>query len=485
MANIDKVKVNTLEATPTPRISSDEEYFQYYRGQHNGGKSEYLDNEYKGVLISDMRDAMYDISEECEIYYDIARNFGFKPDMVSMNVHGFITQTLPFFLDDEKPYVSSDDLKTIIKSINNKVVDNNFKFIIGGKEIKPKRKEYLNLNKQLNRYGRILVNVVYSEDIRDIKFEVIEPYRYTKIDDIGYEYYAEIEDYVDENGATYRSYIREIRTLTSLGVWIQKTRYYIKGLEHIPLYDDYYSYEEDVLSDSTNLFEMTTEDEESIVWSIRHELLMLTLINTAEAIEVDGSTFTIHADSRYFENGKFIQGDIYRIYNIDQSDNIPLFKTVQPELRDESYINMKNFYYKSIASDLGINPKILGLVTVVEVTATDVNSEEYKTVETINSMRENFTTMLEAPLEYGYNNLSIIMPQYYNQSLDSKAKTLNSITPVVSIEQSVSYLHPEWHEQERAEEVALVKYQTGKPLLKRDREILEKLGADLSTQAEG
>lgn len=484
MANIDKIKVNSLENETKPHKSSDAEYFQYAMQQHNN-KSFYLDYEYQGILINDMRDAMYDISEECEIYYEIAKNFGFKPDIVSMNVHGFITQTLPFFLDDEKPYVASDDLKTIIKSINNKVVDNNFKFIVNNEEIKPKRKEYLKLNKKLNQYGRVLVNVIYSEDIRDIKFEVIEPFRYSKIGDAGYEIYSEIEDYIDDNGTAYKSYIREIREANDYGVWVQKRRYYIKGQEHIEINDEFYTYQEDLLSDSTNLFEMTTEDEESIVLSIRHELLMLTLINTAEAIEVNGTTFSIHADQRYFENGQFIKGDIYRIYNIDQSDKEPLFKTIQPQLRDESYINMKNFYYKSIASDLGINPKILGLVTVVEVTATDVNSEEYKTVETVNSMRENFTSMLENPLNYGYYNLFIVMPQYYNQSLESKARTINSISNVTSIEQSVAYLHPEWEQDERQEEIALVKYQTGKPLLQRDRDILLSLGANLDEQTKG
>lgn len=473
MANLDRTKVTSLDGET-------KDYKNYTAGPFDDDKSAYLDTEMEGVLIADVREAKLDISEQCVIYEKIAKYHGFEPDYDSMNVHGFITQTLPFYLDDERPYVSSDDLRTIIKAINNKVVDNNFKFRYRDEEIKPKRKEYLKLNRKLNQYGRILVNVIYSEDIRDIKFEVIEPFRYFPIGQNDYEIYTQVEDYYDKSGNRYQSYIREVRHVYGDGyVWYSVKHYYIDDEKHIYLENSFYEYEEEILSDSTNLYEMTTEDDESIIISIRHELLMLTLVNTAEAIELKGSQFTIHADQRYFENGKFITGDIYRLYNIDTIGEKPIFEPVQPELRTKNYIDMKNFYYKSIASDLGINPKILGLVTAVEVTATDIVAEEEKTMETVNSMRENFVANLEDPLEFVYEDIMIIMPQYYNQSMERKAKTVSVINQATSVKQKINYMYPEMTPEEKAEEVALVKLETNKPLLAIDREILKRLGAKL------
>lgn len=456
MANIDSIaelaksKVasyinDSMSTLPNPKINNDDET----------------------ILIDDVRMAFNELPYNLTVYEEIARIENFPLDRVSLNIKGILDKSLPFY----QKYLQGNTLHTILKSLTNKIIDNNFYFKIGDEIIKPDLSKYKEISRELNCYGRILINVNASESIKDFTFDVVEPYRYYQKGNTVH-VITLIEDY-SESGYSYPAYIVQERTIHDDGrITISVRKQYINKGQTYNFGTSITEKEVDML----HLFELTTEDGMSIVEPVRNELFMLDVTETAQAIEIKGSQFSIHAGEEYFEDCQVRIADIYRIYSSAEGLEKPLFETVQPEIRVQEYVETKNNYIKSIATDLGMNAKSLGLVQVVEMTASSEIIEETKTVESINSMRANFKQELTDILERYIPEIVVDVIQYSSQSLDAKSRVLNQIQLFTSVERKVDILYPEFTQEQKDREIALIKYEQNLPTTLKDREILKELG---------
>lgn len=430
-----------------------------------------LDSEDEYMLIKDLREAFEDVPPKLSLYSEIMVEHGFEPDFVALNIKGIIDKTLPFY----RKYLQANTLSILLKTLAVKVVDNNFKFNLNGEEIMPTNGDYQNIVTEMNKYGRVLVNVLPSEDIKEFKYEIIEPYRFYKDDDRAVIF--TITDDYEVEGELFSSYYKETRFFINDLLWITRRRYYVDHEREHFLIEHSYT-EEAYQVDTDNLFLLTTSDEKSIIEPIRNELFMIDLTETAKALEIKGTQLHIHVEDRFIENGQVRFADIYRIYQSDGGITKPLFEVVQPKIREQEYENIQSYYFKAIATDMGMSPSQLGFVMAIEQTATNALLDDTKSIETVNNLRDNFLHGINKILKTYFPTVIISLPQFYSQSIHLKATVINQLTQNMSIEQKVKYLYPEMTKAEQKMEIALLKYQQNAQITKAEKELLTNYGYD-------
>lgn len=452
-----------LDSAPEPVKTN------YYN--KNPGWDNRLDSEDEYMLLKDICQAFEDVPPKLSLYSEIMDEHGYEPDFVALNIKGIVDKTLPFY----KKYLQANTLSILLKTLAVKVVDNNFKFTLNDKEIMPTNGDYQNIVTEMNKYGKILVNVLPAENIKEFKYDIIEPYRFYK-DDNKAVVFTITDDYEVES-ELFPSYFKEQRFFVDGLLWVTTRRYYVdREREHWYIEGSYTEEAYDI--DTDNMFLLTTADEKSIIEPIRNELFMIDLTETAKALEVKGTQLHIHIEDRFIENGQVRFADIYRIYQSDGGVTKPLFEVVQPKIREQEYENIQSYYFKAIATDMGMSPSQLGFIMAIEQTATNALLDDTKSIETVNNLRDNFLHGINKILTTYFPTIIISLPQFYSQSIHLKATVINQLTQNMSFEQKIKYLHPEMTEDEQKFEIALLKYQQNAQITKAEKELLAEYGYD-------
>ena len=430
-----------------------------------------IDDDQEGILLKALFQAPNEIPSNLNHYIKLAKQLDMKVDIKATNIKGMCDKTLPFYED----HLQTSSMNTIVKSIASKVVDNNSMIIIDKEEHKLPTNVIKEIEKDKVRYGRVLVNTLPSDKIEDYTFEIIEPYRY-EATPTGYRWLTRVGDYVEKTEkypqmiltTRYRSHnfmTNKEEVLESKSTFIYKGSEWIMKGSFAPM-DDNLSY--------LGLTEFKTEDGKSIVEPIKNELFMLDILDTAIATEVIGGKFQVHLDERFFENGRVHRGDINRIYRTDGEDvSNALFQFYQPNIRDTSFINLKEHYVKQIAMDIGLSAQSLGFTTVQETTATTSLVEEQKTNEVINGYRIQLQSELQKALEE-FIECKVNIKQYSFQSLEMKADVMNKLPHRMSIAESIDYLHSERSAEDRLKETVRIKVESGTVLTLAEREVAVK-----------
>lgn len=431
----------------------------YIRGIVNSVK---IDDEHEFSLIADLHRALGDTPKDKSIYKAISNYFEVPIDLTALNIKGIKDRSLDFY----NKYIQSANLDIISKSVVGKMIDDTLR--INGEMADLEIFKKIALNSVT--YGTILINI---SNLEKFKFDIIEPYRYeVKKDTEGniFEAWIYVDTGLKQIGQGQHQTIDQVHRIDT-GAVIKEylTSYYI---DYAGKFRQYGTVIETEL-DNIYLYEWQSE---SLIEPIRNELLILDTVDTAIALEIKGTQFSIHTDSKYFEEGRFIKQDVYRIYNSDGLDQgeKPLFETYSPNIREQNYINLKEHYLKVISTDMGLNLSALGLANVNHTTATASLIEENRTVDTINSLRSNFRSNINNMLNQF--DIEIEVTAYQSQNMETKARLVTQLRGNTSTEWRVKYLNPDMEEQDLLREIVLVKIEEGLPMTKEENLLATKEG---------
>lgn len=407
-----------------------------------------MENSLEYESICDIKNAIkHETSCHLKVYLEIFKAEGFNTNKLKgyLNNAGFWYTDLPF----HNKYIATSSLSTIMKSKVNKIVQEGLKIndeIIDNKIIVKEIQELI----EVYGAGAIVIKEL-AQDFKDSEFETLEPHRFYKDDEATYliTYLKREEDEVFYNLIAIEEMNNKV-LVTNQNKKIDK-----KGNVR-------------VLDGKTETVEFNPlfifDGYENSLDKIKHALALIDLTETVMAVEVKSSEFNIHADEKYFDNGQIVKRDFYRIISQSGSENPPLFQAFQPELRQESYIAIKNNYLQEIANEMGVSVRSLGFSSVNDQVATVALLDEENSIQTINSEIDILKALFNEFLSIYFDNQVAEFQPYYNNSIQFKANVIQTLGNSTSIETKVNILYPYKDEDFKLRETILIKIENSVPL---------------------
>lgn len=379
-----------------------------------------------------------DISETKAIYQHIFELEEVDVDINALNSAGWLNNDLIHF---HNKYLPTSTLETILENRSNKIIQDTA--LLNGEDVNIDT--FKEIQKQIDVYGRCLIvlDEYIPTSFNDSTFYIVEPYRYLKTD-TGYVVITYTGD--NEHGhITYSVTKYEDNLVEVTKKEINKKGKLITLGQETTSVEVMFAYE-------INTHKKATLD------TIKTTLALLSLTETVLAVETKNSSFSIHADANYFQSGRVIQSDFYRIYNSSTTldGTPPLYEAFQPLLRQADYNELKNSYKEEVASALAMSTRALGIANTTDITATGELLFEESTIQTINASKTRLKAMLNPFLQL-YFKSELEIPVYISDSLILRAKSVENVKDVSSIETIVGILHPEYDDDKKKREIILVK----------------------------
>lgn len=429
-----------------------------------------IENEDEYTIIADLRKAMYEIPRELREYYKIFKVYdGTELDIEYLNLKGTVDRSLPFY----DKYISGNNVEMIFNSKADKVINSGVKYETTTKETGSKEKKedifidrdkYKEIEKMTSLYERCAMHIMNAEDgIDKFRFNVLEPYRYI-IRDNKCVIFTLMQPYKTKRKEFTQFEVIECY-LQDNGKWTQQKR-----ICYIDDKDKTYKIirsDKVVETDKVMIHEIHNDTYKSDLSTIKQSIYVSDMIETIRAVELKLSQFSIHADQSYFENGKIIVSDVYRILNSEFAGvETPLFQAFQPELRIESYIAYKDDLIEAMSLSMGMSARALGLVTVQpqNQVATIAILDEEKTAETINNKKSSLKRQLDEILAIYFPDYTIAIPEYVSQSMPYKVEIVSKLRNDMSISEKVKFLYPTKTKKEIDTEVILIKFEQSIPM---------------------
>lgn len=396
-------------------------------------------------------------------YTDIFKALGFeitKEDYKNNYLHDLANNQLPFYTK----HLSTSIWNVIRDSKNEKVLDNSFTIFKDNEDnvIDIDDSTLTDVVNSISTYGKTLV--VNSETDTDNELPLINilPFRYRLIDNE-----VHILTFLDTKkiNGSYRNIYRYLKVdgnLKSEKVIHLNNKGQVVVLEN----------EETTINYPFIYNEFNSVEKSSDLWAIRNEILNIDLIETVKMAEVKGTQFRIHAEQGYFEDGKVLMQDVYRVYSEVNGalDRKPLFEQFQPNIRAEEYDNIITSFVQRISNILGMSARSLGISSSETKVATVALLDEDKTAHTINKNKRKFIQDFENflskyPVDYNFN-----LGMFINSSLSIRTEIAQKLKNNVSQESLIRFIYPEYNEEQVLNEVVKTKIEQGILMTKEEEE---------------
>lgn len=426
--------------------------------------------------LADIRVALKETPDYTRAYKEFFEANGHNLDMNILNNKGIRERTISFYIK----YLSGCNVETMFNSISDKVVSASTRMVTGSKNDGSSEEQSVNidklksLDKAIATFGRSAVYVVSTgEDIEEFNYSVIEPYRYI-IEDDRQLLFTTIGSYTIKN-KQYPLFEVVESTKQDDGTWMQRRKHEYIAFDRTEKRHMLRTVDilEEVELESPRLYEVYNGSGGSDLDEIKQDVLVMDMIETIRAVEAKSSQFSIHADQMYFEQGRVIKQDVYRM--IDSGfvgTERPLYEAFQPEMRVADYISYMTNVMEGMSRTLGVSTRSLGVTTAspTKQTATVALLDEEKTAETINNRKASLQRQFNKIVGVYYPDSYLMLPEYVSQSMAFKSEILKGLDETMSVEAKVNFLYPAWEETDKLREVLLVKIERNIPMTRSERE---------------
>lgn len=429
-----------------------------------------IDDNGEFATIADIRNALIEIPPNLWGYEMMFIAQGSSINKNDLNNKGISERSIPYYVK----YLSGCDTRKMFEAISDKVVSASTRTIVRDAkgEIKEEHATDIDKLKELDSalatYGRAAIFITNTGDTaNELTFEVVEPYRYS-IEPTRRVVFTLIGSYELDRSDHPLFEIIDAR-MQEDGTWYQTREHAIVRYSRRSKTNEVVRIEliEEAELKEPSLHEIHNTGKRSDLDSVKQGVLIMDMIETLRANEAKASQFSIHADQAYFDEGRVVKQDVYRVIDAGFSrEDGPMYEAFQPDMRVEQYISYKADVMEGIARTLGVSTKAIGVpqVTHTKQTATAALLDEEKTAETINNRKSSIVRQFNAILRLYHDDSELILPAYVSQSLAFKAEIVKSMDGTMSVESKVDFLYPAWGEKDRRREVLLIKIEQNIPM---------------------